>query len=43
LGQVGGLDEIRQIVAQSFPTRRYEPENPSWWDAAYRQFEKLTD
>jgi len=43
LGLVGSLDEIRRIVAGTFPARRYEPEEPSWWDAAYQQFEKLVN
>lgn len=38
LGEVGGIDELREIVRVSFPTTRYEPEDPGAWDGAYERF-----
>lgn len=43
LGYAASLQESRRIVEMSFPTRRYEPEDPSWWDQAYERFEKIMD
>ena len=39
LGQVGSLDQAREVVSASFPIAEYYPENSADWDAAY---EKLT-
>jgi rhamnulokinase len=41
LGEAGGLDELREIVRVSFPTTRYEPEDPGAWDGAYERFLRL--
>jgi rhamnulokinase len=41
LGEVGGLDDLREIVRVSFPTTRYEPEDPGAWDGAYERFLRL--
>jgi sugar (pentulose or hexulose) kinase len=41
LGEVGGLDELREIVRVSFPTTRYEPEDAGRWDGAYERFLRL--
>ena len=36
LGEIRGLKELRQVVADSFPTKTYLPEgDSSAWDAAY--------
>ncbi|NLG23845.1 MAG: rhamnulokinase, partial [Clostridiales bacterium] len=38
LGAIGSLKELRQVVANSFPTRTYRPEGDgAAWDAAYRR------
>ena len=34
-GELKNLQEIRQVVENSFETRMYEPENPDVWENAY--------
>lgn len=41
-GQVQTLQEIRGIVALSFETRRFLPEDTSAWEDAYRRFRRVT-
>jgi rhamnulokinase len=36
-GQVASLDEARDVIARSFPTERFEPENTNAWEPAYRR------
>jgi rhamnulokinase len=38
LGHVSSPAEIRQVVRDSFPLRRYEPQAVAGWDAAYTRF-----
>ncbi len=38
LGEVGGLEELRSVVRDSFATRLYEPRREDAWEEAYRFF-----
>jgi rhamnulokinase len=37
-GELGSLDEARELIARSFPARRFEPENTVRWEPVYRRF-----
>ena len=41
LGEISGLGEAREIIAGSFDTAKYEPENTGLWDDAEVRYEKL--
>lgn len=41
-GKLHSIDEARQLVRDSFPTRTYEPQNTEVWDAPARRFEELS-
>jgi len=41
LGAVKNLDEIRQVVRNSFPVSTFEPTDSAGWDDAYAKFLKL--
>ena len=41
LGVVGTLDEIREIVKNSFELTEYQPNSKSDWNAVYEKFRKL--
>ena len=43
LGELSGLQEIRQVVRTSFPTETFEPHDPAPWDEAYGRFCQLTE
>ena len=36
-GQVGSLDEARDVIEHSFPTERFEARNTDAWEPAYRR------
>ncbi|HIQ82736.1 MAG TPA: rhamnulokinase [Candidatus Pullichristensenella stercorigallinarum] len=38
LGALKDLAALRRVVENSFPTRRFEPENAPAWDAAYAKY-----
>ena len=40
---VGALkaEERAQVVARSFPTEKFKPENTAEWDAAYEKYLKM--
>ncbi len=40
-GDVGGLDEIRDIVRASFGSTAYEPKDTAAWDTAYERYLQL--
>jgi rhamnulokinase len=40
-GHVSSLDEIRQIIGDSFELKTYHPENQSAWEHAYQRFLSL--
>ncbi len=40
-GDVGSIEQARQIIAASFPLDRYDPRDPEPWDDAYPRFEQL--
>ncbi|MDR9854831.1 rhamnulokinase family protein [Paenibacillus sp. VCA1] len=40
-GEVGGLEDIREVVRRSFPPEMYVPENASEWEERYRTYERL--
>ncbi len=40
-GDVGSIEQARQIIAASFPLDRYMPRDPAAWNAAYPRFEQL--
>ena len=40
-GDVGSIEQARQIIAASFPLDRYDPRDPEPWDDAYPRFERL--
>ncbi len=40
-GLLGGLQDVREVVRQSFPLRRFEPRHTAAWDEAYARFERL--
>ena len=39
-GAVGSLTEARHIIANSFPTERFEPRNVEHWNAHYPRFQE---
>jgi sugar (pentulose or hexulose) kinase len=41
VGQIGSLNEGREIVRRSFPVESYEPQEDQAWAEAYGQFLKL--
>lgn len=41
LGEIGGLDEMREVVRASFPATHYEPVDGAAWDAAYARFRQV--
>ncbi|SES75250.1 rhamnulokinase [Salinibacillus kushneri] len=41
LGEINNLAEARSLVASSFTTTTYEPENPGEWQQAYERFTDL--
>lgn len=41
LGEAKDRWEAREIVARSFPTERYEPEDAELWEETYQRFMKL--
>lgn len=41
LGEVAGLNEAREVVRRSFPTREYEPVDCEKWSEAYERFKKI--
>ena len=41
LGELGGVDEARQMLSQSQELRRYEPRDTAAWDAQYPRFRAL--
>lgn len=38
LGEIKDLSQARQIIAESFPTKTYQPENIAPWEEAYVKF-----
>ena len=40
-GRLGSLEELRQVVARSFPVTVYEPRDPGAWDEAAGRFAAL--
>ena len=38
LGAIGSMDELREVVRNSFEVRTFAPENSAEWDAAYERF-----
>lgn len=38
LGEINGLDQLRQVVKDSFEIERYEPKDTNSWDAAYETY-----
>lgn len=38
VGAIKDLAQLRRVVENSFPTRRFEPENPAAWDKAYAKY-----
>ncbi|MBP5780204.1 MAG: rhamnulokinase, partial [Clostridia bacterium] len=41
LGEVGSLDQAREVVANSFPMDVYLPQNPADWELAYEKLLSL--
>ncbi len=41
LGELGGLDDIRRVVAATEPVTSYEPRPGGGWDDAYERFTRL--
>lgn len=41
LGAVGSIADARQIIADSFAVKTYEPQTPEPWDEAFARFERL--
>lgn len=41
MGEIGSLEEGRELVARSFEYAVYEPEDAALWDEQYRKFEEL--
>jgi rhamnulokinase len=41
LGAVSSLEEIRQMVAESFETRIFYPQDAEMWDIEYQRFKRL--
>jgi rhamnulokinase len=42
-GAVSSLTEARQIIANSFPTERFEPRNVEHWNAHYPRFQEYVE
>jgi rhamnulokinase len=40
-GQVKSVDQIRQIVRNSFDVKHYQPNQTRQWDAAYARYREL--
>jgi rhamnulokinase len=40
-GDVGSIAEAREVIRNSFPVDRYEPQNQAAWEEAYARFLKL--
>ncbi len=40
-GDIGSLEQAREVVRNSFETRVYEPENTAAWEAAYQRYRAL--
>ncbi len=40
-GDVGSIAEAREVIRNSFPVDRYEPQNQAAWEDAYARFLKL--
>ena len=38
LGAIGSMDELREVVRNSFEVKTFAPENSAEWDAAYERF-----
>ena len=43
LGEVGNLNELRQVVKKSFPVETYTPCNNEQWGDAYFRFKKIIE
>ncbi|RMF04763.1 MAG: rhamnulokinase [Chloroflexi bacterium] len=43
VGQIGSLNEGREVVKRSFPVEEYRPQNSAAWDAAYSRFLSLLE
>ncbi len=41
MGQLPSLAALRQVVRNSFPTVRYEPQNKMPWEEAYKRFREM--
>jgi len=42
MGDLGGVDDLRRVVRDSFGVRTYEPQDSGRWDEAYARFRELT-
>jgi len=40
-GDVGSIEEAREVVRNSFPMKEFVPTDPDPWDEAYQRFIKL--
>ena len=40
-GAVGGIFDMRRIIAESVTMKRYEPQDKALWDEAYEKFKEL--
>lgn len=40
-GDVGSIAEAREVIRNSFPVERYEPQNTAAWDEAYEKFKAV--
>ncbi|HIS03537.1 MAG TPA: rhamnulokinase [Candidatus Pullichristensenella avicola] len=38
VGAIADVRQLRRVVENSFPTRRFEPQNAAAWDAAYAKY-----
>ena len=41
MGDVRNVDEVREVIRNSFPLERYEPSDTEVWDAAYEKLLRL--
>lgn len=41
LGEIKNLDELREIVKESFPVEYYSPKDKESWDEAYNKYKKV--
>lgn len=41
-GAVGGIFDMRRIIADSITMKRFDPQDKEMWDKAYAKFESLT-